>query len=156
MGQEIFYCGTCKTLLKTPDLEKGDAVRIDDVVYCRACAPAQAPSTPRRISDGRRARSWFYPAVNLNGPALLIDGQSWEGKDAPHVSRSGDAFDRQDIPLRPPVDGPKAQMIRSSVWKREGLTLTIVGVPRDGIWFTSIPGKTRTARLSTSFSTAAS
>ncbi|HEX7900076.1 MAG TPA: PA14 domain-containing protein [Planctomycetota bacterium] len=80
------------------------------------------------LAKGGRA---FYRGINFNGPALTIDGQSWEGKDAPNVALSShELLDNQTIPLIPPVsDGPKAQMIRASIWKKDGLLVTVSAVP---------------------------
>ncbi|MGV3771590.1 MAG: DUF1553 domain-containing protein [Verrucomicrobiales bacterium] len=59
----------------------------------------------------------FFRAVNLNGPALTIDGHSWEAaKGATNFHSKGSSFDNQAVPLKPPTDPARAQMIRSSVW----------------------------------------
>lgn len=81
------------------------------------------------VGSGRPPRRSFYRGINLGGPALVIDGQSWEGKDAPNLAVDGKTIDRQDVPLNPPVDGPKAQMIRASAWRREGTSVTLTAVP---------------------------
>src|SRR5262245_12526965 len=62
------------------------------------------------------AETVFFRALNLNGPALSIDGRSWEGKDAPDFSFKGNTFENQTVPLKPPTDAARTQMIRSSVW----------------------------------------
>src|ERR1043165_7383797 len=56
----------------------------------------------------------FYRAINLNGPALSIDGHAWEGGDAKDFSVNGGAFENQSITLRPATDTARAKMIRSS------------------------------------------
>lgn len=59
----------------------------------------------------------FYRAVNLGGPALRIDGQSWEaGAEAPDFKASGTVFENQKVPLQPPTDNARSRMIRSSVY----------------------------------------
>lgn len=58
----------------------------------------------------------FYRAINLNGPALVIDGQQWESGDAADVKIEGSAFENQDVPLKPATDTERAKMIRSSRW----------------------------------------
>jgi hypothetical protein len=58
----------------------------------------------------------FYRAINLNGPRLTIDGRKWEGKDATNFTFKGNTFENQSVPLKPPTDPARAQMIRSSVW----------------------------------------
>src|SRR5215217_3347362 len=63
------------------------------------------------------AEAVFVRGVNLNGPALTIDGHAWEGKDAANLAyRGGAFFENQKVPLRPPTDPARTQMIRSSVW----------------------------------------
>jgi hypothetical protein len=62
------------------------------------------------------AEATFLRAVNLNGPALTIDGRQWEGKDAANFAFKGSAFENQKVTLKPATDAARAQMIRSSVW----------------------------------------
>lgn len=72
----------------------------------------------------------FYRAINLNGPALVIDGNSWEASaSAPGFSYvNGGIFANQAVTLQPATDASKATMIRSSIWGRSaGLALS--GVP---------------------------
>ena len=55
--------------------------------------------------------------MNLGGPALRIDGQSWEaGAGAPNFKASGTVFENQKVPLRPTTDSVRSRMIRSSVY----------------------------------------
>ncbi|MCI0538367.1 MAG: DUF1553 domain-containing protein [Verrucomicrobiales bacterium] len=70
----------------------------------------------------------FYRAINLNGPALVIDGQAWEGRDVGNFTATGKEFENQKIPLRPPTDAARTKMIRSS---RSGgaVDLTLSNVP---------------------------
>ena len=58
----------------------------------------------------------FYRAVNLNGPALMIDGQSWDAGDASNLRIEGSAFDNQGVTLKPSSELNRAKMIRSSRW----------------------------------------
>lgn len=60
------------------------------------------------------AEAVFYRAVNLNGPALVIDGRPWESKDTTNVTATGNAFENQAVPLKPVTDPERAKMIRSS------------------------------------------
>jgi hypothetical protein len=62
------------------------------------------------------AEAVFYRAVNLNGPALTIDGHTWEGKDATNFTSSGQSFENQSVALKPATDAARAKMIRSSRW----------------------------------------
>jgi hypothetical protein len=58
----------------------------------------------------------FFRGLNLNGPAVTIDGNAWEGSDSPHYSSKDKAFENQNVPLVPPTDPERAKMIRSSRW----------------------------------------
>jgi len=64
----------------------------------------------------RAADAAFLRAVNLNGPALEIDGRQWEGQDATNVVINGKTFENQAVALKPATDPNRARMIRSSVW----------------------------------------
>lgn len=69
----------------------------------------------------------LYRALNINGPALTIDGRSWEGSGAPNVVLTGELFANQTVPLVPATDTNRATMIRSSVWSTTaGIRLTSV------------------------------
>jgi len=72
---------------------------------------ALAASLPTHAAD-----AIFYRALNLNGPALTVDGRPWEGSNASSVSVSGKFFENQAVALKPPTDPARARMIRSSVW----------------------------------------
>jgi len=65
------------------------------------------------VTDGQ---SVLFRAVNLNGPALTIDGNVWEGSTAPNCTYQGQTFENQSITLSPQTDAARAQMIRSSVY----------------------------------------
>lgn len=58
----------------------------------------------------------FLRGINLNGPQVVIDGQMWDADSAKQLRITGKRFDNPNVPLKPPVDDPKAKMIRSSVW----------------------------------------
>ncbi|HEY2250469.1 MAG TPA: hypothetical protein VGH74_05390, partial [Planctomycetaceae bacterium] len=62
----------------------------------------------------------FYRGINLNGPALVIDGHQWEAGDAKAVSCEDAAFDNQSVRLAPTTDAARARMIRSSRWSPQG------------------------------------
>jgi hypothetical protein len=71
----------------------------------------------------------FHRAINLNGPALTIDGHAWEGKDAPDFGYTGSAFENQAVRLLPPTDPERATMIRSSIYDPKGSNVTVKGLP---------------------------
>ncbi len=59
----------------------------------------------------------FVRAINLNGPALTIDGRAWEaGATAADFKATGKTFANQKVALKPPTDAARTEMIRSSVW----------------------------------------
>ncbi len=81
----------------------------------------------------RDPNSAFYRAINLNGNALVIDGDPWEGKDAANYSYTGNAFENQGVALSPSTDANRAAMIRSSIWNPSGSNVTVSAVP-DGAY----------------------
>ncbi|MBX3445104.1 MAG: PSD1 domain-containing protein [Planctomyces sp.] len=58
----------------------------------------------------------FFRGINLNGPAVEIDGQAWEGRDSSRYQTSDSAFEDQAVPLVPETDDARTLMIRSSRW----------------------------------------
>ena len=64
----------------------------------------------------RAEEARFVRAVNLNGPALTVDGRAWEGREAADFAARGQHFENQSVPLRPAVDPARARMLRSSTW----------------------------------------
>jgi len=76
----------------------------------------------------------FYRAINLNGPALVIDGNQWEGKTSTNYSYTGDFFENQGVTLNPATDANRATMIRSSVWNRAGSNVTMTNLPTGDYW----------------------
>lgn len=68
----------------------------------------------------------FFRGLNLNGPALTIDGQRWEGHDSQHYVCKDKAFENQAVPLQPETDSERAKMIRSSRWGGNRVELTDV------------------------------
>ena len=73
------------------------------------------------------AASSFYRGLNLNGPSVVIDGQTWDGQDATNYECKDQAFENQDVPLVPATDSDRAKMIRSSRWGGNDVVLT--GMP---------------------------
>ncbi len=71
----------------------------------------------------------FYRALNINGNALVLDGQNWEAATgAANFTVTGTRFANQNIPLNPATDAPRASMIRSSVYG-PSLDATLRNVP---------------------------
>ncbi|MCA9179110.1 MAG: DUF1553 domain-containing protein [Planctomycetales bacterium] len=79
------------------------------------CLPARAAEPPQ-----------FFRGLNLNGPAVTIDGHDWEGKDSQHYQCRDKAFENQQVRLVPDTDADRAAMIRSSRWGGNRIDLTEV------------------------------
>ncbi|MBI1349268.1 DUF1553 domain-containing protein [bacterium] len=68
----------------------------------------------------------FFRGLNLNGPAVTIDGHLWDGADNPQYRSKDKAFENQSIPLVPETDPERARMLRSSRWGDVEILLTDV------------------------------
>jgi glucose/arabinose dehydrogenase len=80
-----------------------------------------------RLTVNAVPTSAFYRAVNINGPALLIDGNNWQASaGAPNFSFIGAAFANQNVTLAPATDANRANMIRSGIWYHPQVTLSAV------------------------------
>jgi hypothetical protein len=71
----------------------------------------------------------FFRGINLNGPAIVIDGHPWEGEGPRNLESRDQAFENQEVPLDPPTDPERAQMIRSSRWGGSA-SLTFTNIPK--------------------------
>jgi len=76
----------------------------------------------------RKTGPWaFYRGINLNGPAVEIDGHKWEGDKAANFSCTNRAVNDPSVRLSPPTDKARAKMIHAFRWDhRASLTLTAV------------------------------
>ncbi|MEZ6102742.1 MAG: PSD1 and planctomycete cytochrome C domain-containing protein [Pirellulaceae bacterium] len=74
--------------------------------------------------DAAEAGPEFFRGLNLNGPAVTIDGNQWEGKSSHRYICSDKAFENQSVSLIPATDVERTQMIRSSRWGGNRITLT--------------------------------
>ncbi|RIK72758.1 MAG: hypothetical protein DCC68_25975, partial [Planctomycetota bacterium] len=93
------------------------------VGLCCSFAPVQAAETGS-----------LYRAINLNGPALTIDGHEWEGQDAPRLAIKAKAFENQAVKLVPETDAERAKMIRSSRWGEVEIALAKVPSGSYKVW----------------------
>ena len=55
-------------------------------------------------SAERRNIRPFFRGINLNGPALVIDGHPWEAGDTRNLRSRDQGFENQEVPLDPPTD----------------------------------------------------
>jgi hypothetical protein len=68
----------------------------------------------------------FFRGLNLNGPAVTIDGHVWDGHESTRYICQDQAFENQEVPLQPPTDPEREKMIRSSRWGGNRVELTDV------------------------------
>ena len=76
-------------------------------------------------------QSAFYRAININGPALVIDGNNWissTGAANFSFTTNNTTLTNQGVTLIPPTDANRATMIRSSVYGNT-VTLNMTAVP---------------------------
>ena len=71
----------------------------------------------------------FYRGINLNGPATEIDGNKWEGDNAPNFLCADRPINSPEVRLRPSTNEARARMIHSFRWNGRA-SLTMTGVPR--------------------------
>lgn len=90
--------------------------------------PAAALYRPNTTSSTSPTAASFYRAINLNGPALTLDGNAWESRTAANFFYSGNTHENQGVPLVPATDANRAQMIRSFVWG-SAPSVTLSAVP---------------------------
>lgn len=80
-----------------------------------------------RLTVNGTSTSTFYRAINLNGPALVIDGNNWQASTgAPNFSFIGAVYANQSGPLIPATDANRATMLRSIFWYNPNVTISAV------------------------------
>ncbi len=83
----------------------------------------------RRLRGPTGPGKWkFYRGININGPAIEIDGNKWDGDDAPDFICKNRPIDSPDVRLWPGTDENRAKMIRSFRWD-EKPSIKITAVP---------------------------
>ena len=70
----------------------------------------------------------FYRGINLNGSAIEIDGNKWEGDDTRNFVCKDRAVNSPNVLLRPPTNEARAKMIHSFRWNRQA-KITLIRVP---------------------------
>ena len=71
----------------------------------------------------------FYRGINLNGPAVTIDDNKWEGDNTPNFVCKDRAVNSPHVRLWPPTDTARAGMIHSFRWNRQA-RIEVTGVQR--------------------------
>lgn len=61
---------------------------------------------PLFVARSTAAEATFCRALNLNGPAIELDGRAWEGTNAANVVVTGKTFENHAVPLKPTTDPP--------------------------------------------------
>jgi hypothetical protein len=111
--------------------DKGATAYDDVTVVVNAASVTTTPATPDTTTTTTQPVS-FYRAINVNGSALTIDGNSWEAGNNSNFSLTGRGFSLQTATLTPSTDASRATMIRSSIWRNSGTTYvdaTVKSVP---------------------------
>ncbi len=88
-------------------------------------------TTPITKLEGPPAKTgpWrFWRGINIGGPPVEIDGNRWEGDDAPNFVCKDRRLDSPNVRLRPPTDTARAKMIHSFRWNRQA-SITLTNVP---------------------------
>lgn len=72
----------------------------------------------------------FYRAINLNGAAMVVDGNSWQASTSASgfSYTNGRTFANQSVTLQPATDATRSTMLRSSIWGHN-VGLALSGVP---------------------------
>ena len=89
-------------------------------------------TTPITRLEGPPAKTgpWrFWRGINVNGPAIEIDGNRWEGDDAAGFVCRDKPLDSPQVPLRPPTDAARAKMVHSFRWNRNA-RIELTNVPK--------------------------
>lgn len=147
MGHQIVYCGRCGSGIRHDEFDRGRAVMVEMIAYCRGCVPADSPrelpaATPRRpmpavrsdssvkmsAGTGRRTRPgvgagpWVAGAA---GAVVLLAGLAYLSSGAPSPSSDGASppASRPARPLAaPPVEaaGPHPVLAELLAFEKAG------------------------------------
>ena len=89
---------------------------------------AQAKPDPKPTAPNVPSVPSYRRFININGPARVIDGQTWEPGNSPHVTIVGTPFENRNVPLIPPTDETRTKMIRACV-HGQGCGITVKNIP---------------------------
>ena len=82
-----------------------------------------------RLGGPARMGTWkFYRGININGPAIELDGNKWEGDDAADFVCKNRPVNSPDVRLWPATDVKRAKMIHSFRWDHTP-SIKITSVP---------------------------
>jgi hypothetical protein len=88
------------------------------------------PITKLSGPPAKTGRWRFYRGVNINGPAVTIDGNAWAGDSAKHFACKDKPLNSPHVALLPPTDPARATMIHSFRWSRN-VRVALTSVPAD-------------------------
>jgi len=71
----------------------------------------------------------FYRGVNINGPAITIDGNKWDGEKAANFKCDNRTVNNPNVRLAPPTNPERAKMIYSFRWDRKA-RIAMTGMPK--------------------------
>lgn len=133
---------TIHVILEVTDTGKPPLTAYRRVILRVAGKPVKPPpgvigveedlTTPITKLEGPPAKTgpWrFYRGVNINGSAIEIDGNRWDGDDARDFECKDRPLNSPHITLRPPTDAARAKMIHSFRWDRNA-SLSVTNVPK--------------------------
>ncbi len=101
---------------------------LDDAAKNYPAPDGTQPDRPDPVAGGDTTYR-FYKAINFAGNALTLDGRNWQAGAAGGYSHNGKSFTNVKTRLAPATDGPREQMIRSSIWHYDQLRLDLTGLP---------------------------
>ncbi|MBL7038241.1 MAG: DUF1593 domain-containing protein [Pirellulaceae bacterium] len=132
---------TIHVILEVTDAGKPPLTAYRRIILKVSGKPVQPPpgvigveenlTTPVTKLEGPPAKTgpWrFYRGININGPAIEIDGNRWGGDDAKDFVCKDRSLNSPHVPLRPPTDPARTKMIHSFRWDRNA-SLSITNVP---------------------------
>lgn len=93
------------------------------IAFGSLAATAEDPSTKRAV---------FIRGLNLNGPAMEIDGNLWQGSDSRDFECTAASFKNEEVVLKPKTDKQREAMIRSSRWGRS-LDIILTHLPAEPV-----------------------
>ena len=132
---------TIHVILEVADSGKPSLTAYRRVVLSISGKPVKAPAgtvgapedlgTPITKLTGPTSKGdkWvFHRGVNLNGPAVKIDGNTWEGDNAANFTCKNKALNSPTVRLSPPTDAARAKMIHSFRWDRK-ISMSMTALP---------------------------
>ena len=133
---------TIHVILEATDTGKPPLVAYRRVILKVSGEPVEPPpgafgveedlTTPIKKLDGPPAKTgpWrFWRGINVNGSPIEIDGNRWEGDDAPGFVCEDKPLNSPHVQLRPPTDAARSKMIHSFRWNRHA-NIAITNVPK--------------------------